>query len=163
MKLREKREDTFLEARLNFDGSWQDVLIRNVSAHGVMIQCRAPPPRGSYVEIRRGRYAIVGHVRWNAEHRCGTRSQDVIDLAQLTDDAHCRKPPGPERRHASRPRQASLAKLRQSRSTGRFLEFGFLAAGAATVAIFIGTSVADIFSEPVVTISKAMHVSKQHP
>ena len=138
MKLREKREDTFLEARLNFDGKWQDVFIRNVSEHGVMIQCRVPPPRGSYVEIRRGCCAIVGHVRWKEGHHCGTRSQDVIDFGELSDDTHRRKPPGPDRRDSPRQsRRDPTANIQRFRETGRLLQLGCLLGAIVTVAAIL--------------------------
>ena len=160
MKLREKREDTFLEARLNFDGKWQDVLIRNVSDHGVMVQCRVPPPRGSYIEIRRGRYAIVGHVRWKEGHHCGTRSQDVIDLGELSDDTHRRKPPGPDRREGQRQRHRTpLPDIQRFRETGRLLEFGFLAVAIITVAAFLALSAADVLAEPVAVVGKMLHTA----
>ena len=160
MKLREKREDSFLEARLNFEGRWQDVLIRNVSKHGAMIQCQVPPPRGSYVEIRRGRYAIVGHVRWNGTNRFGARSQDVIDLGLLEDDSQKRCVSSPERRSALRiaPRRLPTD-MRHDREIGRIFEFAVLVVAIAMCTILLAFSLKDVLSIPANAASQALQTT----
>ena len=157
MKLREERKDTFLEARLNFDGIWQDALIRNVSNRGVMVQCKLPPPRGAYVEIRRGGYAIVGHVRWQGNHCFGTRAQDAIDLAGLNDQSIRRVPAGGERRSAPRHGPARrVASMRTARQTGGLIELAAFTASLVLVAAYAAVSAHAVLSDPLGKAEEAL-------
>lgn len=80
MKHRQPRIATLINARLNSDAGWTDVVIRNMSAYGAMLQLPMPPRRGTYVELRRGTSVIVGRTIWSEGHRCGIQAQDRIAL-----------------------------------------------------------------------------------
>lgn len=132
-RVREPRQTTATPARLNSDGRWQNVCIRNISSRGLMVEVEHPPPRGHYLEVRRGGHVIVGRVVWSTGYRVGIVTQEKLEVAAVLADAKVaagRKTPGAamvERRRA--PRQAE--RHDRSRLVGRFIEYGsFLALGA---------------------------------
>ncbi|NNM76707.1 hypothetical protein HJG53_07325 [Sphingomonas sp. ID1715] len=73
-----------MPARLRGDDGWSDVCIRNVSSHGMMLVMHQPPPRGTYIEVRRGSAAVTGRVMWVRAGRCGLRTKERISVAALT-------------------------------------------------------------------------------
>ncbi len=83
LKSREPRRSVNITVRLKGEHGWENARIRNVSSRGMMIHCEAPPGRGSYVEIRRGSYVVVGRIVWAAEGSFGLQAQDRIELAAL--------------------------------------------------------------------------------
>jgi len=83
MTPREARESVLFPVRVRDDDHWSDGRIRNVSSHGVMLEMEVPPPRGSFIEIRRGDIVIIGQVRWSSEGRCGLRTQDSVPVDRL--------------------------------------------------------------------------------
>ena len=78
MKYRQLRQSTLIAARMHSEAGWSDVVIRNLSANGAMLQVPAPPQRGTYVEVRRGTSVIVGRTIWSDAGRCGIRTQDPV-------------------------------------------------------------------------------------
>ena len=89
-RLREPRQPVRIGARLKTGRGWSDIVLRNVSARGVMGQCSAPPERGDYVEVRCGAYVIVARVAWAREDSFGARAQDLIALDDLIASAEGR-------------------------------------------------------------------------
>lgn len=83
MTPREARESVLFPVRVRDDDHWSDGRIRNVSSRGLMLEMEAPPPRGSFIEIRRGDIVIIGQVRWSTEGRCGLRTQDRVPVDRL--------------------------------------------------------------------------------
>lgn len=75
-----------IRARMRTGASWHDVCILNLSRRGLGIQAADPPPRGSYVEICRGRHVIVARVIWARGHRAGLQSQDLIWVQALLNE-----------------------------------------------------------------------------
>jgi hypothetical protein len=61
-RARAPRVSVEIKARLKSDRGWRDSLICNVSARGMLIRLTPPLPIGSYVEICRGSFTIVGRV-----------------------------------------------------------------------------------------------------
>jgi hypothetical protein len=86
-KPREQRRSVFVTCRLRDDGGWSDVTICNLSDHGLMARCSDPPPKGAFVELRKGGVTIVGQVRWSRDHRIGIRTQDRIDLGLVLQES----------------------------------------------------------------------------
>jgi hypothetical protein len=130
---REPRQATATPARLNSDGRWQNVCIRNISSRGLMVELQNPPPRGHYLEVRRGGHVIVGRVVWATGYRAGIVTQERLDVAAVLAEANVppRRPKVDgqpiERRRA--PRQQE--RHERSRIVGRFIEYGgFLLLGA---------------------------------
>lgn len=87
LKSREERRVVFVTCRLRDDNGWSDMTICNLSPHGLMARCKAPPPRGAFVEIRKGGVTIVGQVRWSQDNRIGIRAQKRIDLLSLLEES----------------------------------------------------------------------------
>lgn len=63
-----------------------------------MAKCADPPPRGTFVEVRRGTVCVVGQVRWAYGGRIGIRAQERIDIAGLLGDAPAAKDLGANER-----------------------------------------------------------------
>src|SRR5688572_12895721 len=80
---RERREPVKIGARLKNGRGWSNVVLRNVSPHGVMGLCDPPPARGEYIEVRCGAYLIVARVAWARDDCFGARAQDIIVLPDL--------------------------------------------------------------------------------
>jgi hypothetical protein len=72
-----------LPVRIRRDDKWMDATIRNVSPHGMLLQIDDPPPKGSFIEIRKQKIVVVGQVRWQGEDCCGLRTQDRVPVAAL--------------------------------------------------------------------------------
>ncbi|MFD1788972.1 PilZ domain-containing protein [Sphingomonas floccifaciens] len=83
MKAREPRQTISVTARIKTADGWQDVAIRNVSAHGMRISLAMPPKRGAYIEVRRASQVIVARTMWVQGNDCGLRTQDVVDIPAL--------------------------------------------------------------------------------
>ena len=131
---RELRQVTATAARINSDGRWQDVCIRNISSRGMMVEVQHPPPRGHYLEVRRGAHVIVGRVVWSTDYHVGIVTQERLEVAAVLSETRVpprrRKLDGEfvERRRAPR----SANRYERSRIIGRFMEYGgFLVLGAA--------------------------------
>lgn len=136
MKNRQPRIATLIAARLNSDDGWSDVVIRNISAHGAMLQLAAPPRRGTYVELRRGTSVIVGRTIWNDGQHCGIQTQDRVPLESwlsATPAAAIDAIPNGERRHIQR---AGPSGLRiEARSFGLLLQSFLITVVTASFAI----------------------------
>ncbi|WP_070156288.1 PilZ domain-containing protein [Sphingobium phenoxybenzoativorans] len=79
-KPREYRRPVIIEARMRSGGGWVTVCIRNISLHGLMAQTGTPPPPGTYIEIHRGAYTIVGRTVWSRGRKFGVRTQNALDV-----------------------------------------------------------------------------------
>ena len=90
-KAREPRQVTCAPARLNSDGRWQDVCIRNISTRGMMVEVQHPPPRGHYLEVRRGAHVIIGRVVWSSGYHVGILSQDKLEIGAIVADLNVPK------------------------------------------------------------------------
>lgn len=161
-RTREPRQPVRIGARLKSGRGWSDVVLRNVSARGVMGQCPAPPARGDYVEVRCGAYVIVARVAWTADDRFGARAQDTIELADLVACAEGRAREAEERRQGVRAaapvRYRPTVRERHSASLrlGRLFEFGSLILGGAALAALLGGAAHDALARPVTTVSQAL-------
>lgn len=83
MTPRETRESVLFPVRVRDEDHWSDGRIRNISSRGLMLEMDEPPPRGSFIEIRRGDIIIVGQVRWSSDTQCGLRTQDRVPVDRL--------------------------------------------------------------------------------
>jgi hypothetical protein len=140
-----------LNGRLRTDEGWSDITICNVSSRGLMVKCATPPPRGAFVEVRRGGSCIVGHVRWVHGIRFGLRSQERIDVAALGDDQGPRKRvPSEERRTAPRTPSPPPLSVREdrARATARLLDWTILAVAAVAAATLVTQTVSSTLSAP---------------
>ncbi len=58
--------------------SWSDTAILDLSSKGLLLHSPNAPPRGSYVEVRRGQHVIIARVVWTCGGHVGLRSQDNV-------------------------------------------------------------------------------------
>lgn len=141
-----------IKARMRAGASWSDALILNLSSRGMLVRSDQSPNRGSYLEIRRGAHVIVARVVWSTSGRFGVQTQDPVPADSLVRDpdsaAVAAKPDSAgfqERRAAPR----SIAVRHESnRLKARFAEFAVVALAAGVAAIFIGSAVVGIVSNP---------------
>lgn len=131
-KTREPRKATATPARINSGGKWQDVCIRNISSRGMMIEAQSPPPRGHYLEVRRGEHVIIGRVVWSSGYRVGILSQDRLEVGAIVADAKVPRRIRPSGELAERRKQPRIDDRHQrSRLVGKTIEYGsVLALGA---------------------------------
>lgn len=163
MKSREPRRKVVIGARIRVAESWGDALILNMSSRGLLIQSNQPPKRGSYVELRRGRYVIIARAVWAGDGRFGVQTQDVIPIeAVLREPDRSSGPPiasspPEERRVAVREAGRNSAKRHEdSRIAARILEFScfiFIGAMAASLVFF---AVADALANPLHAVTAAL-------
>ena len=161
-RAREPRQPVTIGARLKSGRGWSDIVLRNVSARGVMGQCPAPPARGDYVEMRCGAYVIVARVAWARDDRFGARAQDRIELADLIACAEGRARQAEERRRRVRAeapvrhRPTVADRNFASQRLGRLFEFGVLIAGGAALAAMLGGAAHDALARPAAAVSQAL-------
>lgn len=162
-KPREQRRSVFVTCRLRGDGGWSDVTICNLSDHGLMARCSDPPPRGAFVELRKGAVTIVGQVRWARDQHIGVRTQDRIDPESVLEPA----PAG-----LSRPRNDRRAVVReavaaapgpspgdlaeQSRRRSRLFDWLVIAAVGAVSAGLLAEQVHALLSAPLRQVRAAL-------
>jgi hypothetical protein len=165
-RAREPRQPVKIGARLKSGLGWSDVVLRNVSARGVMGECTAPPARGDYVELRCGPSVIVARVAWSGDDRFGARAQDRIELGDLITCAEGRPPQGTERRRHDRPIKAAqraptlVERSFASARFGRAFEFfSLILAGTALATLLVGTT-HNALARPVAKASRAMAAGK---
>lgn len=148
---REQRKPVQIGVRLKDDAGWCDAQIRNISSRGIMALIENPPGRGSYVEIRRGPYVMIGRVAWSGADRIGIHVRERIVLEDLLvpvapgrkalrsgDDCQLRV------RRKPTPEELAAASIRFSRV------FDFAAVAIVTIGLAVTASslVAEAFSEP---------------
>ena len=161
-RAREPRQPVRIGARLKSGQGWRDVVLRNVSARGVMGECPAPPERGDYVEVRCGAYVIVARVQWASDDKFGARAQDLIALTDLIACAEGRQRPADERRLERRPAkpqrpQTTLAERSfASVRLGRAFECCSVALAGAALATVLGGAVHDALAHPAGQVSRAL-------
>jgi hypothetical protein len=149
---------TATPARLNSDGRWQNVCIRNSSSRGMMVEVENPPPRGHYLEVRRGAHVIVGRVVWSTGYHAGIVTQDRLQVADVLADA---KVPPRRRKLEAEPFERRLAPRHderhdRSRIVGRFIEYGsFLALGAVGAVLAMDMARA-AFERPLKQVQSAL-------
>ena len=157
MKPRENRQKVMIKARMLSDASWHDICILNCSLHGLGIQAAKAPPRGSYVEVRRGHLTIVARVAWSKGHRAGLRSQDPIFVSALASSTD-RAPPRPNRDFTERrlqPRPA-IPSHSDRRLQGRAMEFACFAIVALAVGLAGASAVSEALARPLEEINRAL-------
>lgn len=138
-----------MRARLRSAGGWHDACIVDLSRRGAGLQSASPPPRGSYVEIRRGDHVLVARVMWTRKHRFGVATQDEVPLALVVADrAAPAAPDGPvgaDRRRVPRPPEEQAERSRQWARRAQFVA----AAGAGILAaLAVGSGVRDALAAP---------------
>ena len=140
--------------------SWHDVCILNLSIRGLGVQTAEPPPRGSYVELRRGSQVVVARVMCAKGHRAGLYSQDAIAVRALLNDepANDRLPP-PDYPKVERRRAPRSVEQRQerSRTTARALEFACFGLVAAVMGLSVLGTVEEALARPLAQVRAVLN------
>lgn len=163
-KPREPRRAVLVTCRMRYDNGWADLTVCNLSLHGLMARCADPPPRGTFVEVRRGAVCVVGQVRWAYAGRLGIRAQDQIDIDGLLGDAPAAKNThaserrqGPRGNDGGPPKETSAALAERSRKWGRMFDWAVMTAVVIGAAGLLVTQVHSILSAPLDQIRAALH------
>jgi hypothetical protein len=162
-KPREPRQVVLVTCRMRYDNGWADLTICNLSSRGMMAKCADPPPRGTFVEVRRGAVCVVGQVRWSYAGRLGIRAQDQIDVHGLLGETPAAKGPaanerrqGPRGDDGGRPRPTAAALAERSRRWGRVFDWVVVTAVAIGAAGLLAEQVHSILSAPLEQIGAAL-------
>lgn len=164
---RELRHQVRLDARVRSEEGWSDAVIANVSSRGLMLQAVTPPPRRSYIEIRRGGICIVGRVMWSRDGRCGVLTQTAIDVADLRPAvASGGRRNGEERRSASRGlpdkrRPTTEEQAEASRRWGMRFEFAVILTIVAGGGLALTDLVATKLRTPIETAAHAIRLANR--
>lgn len=158
---REQRTPVRIPARLKSDAGWGDAQICNVSSRGLMAKHTPPPPLGSYVEICRGSFSVVGRVRWIATDRFGVQAVELIDLDKLKDARSREASTLKERRRRIRvvepTRPLNIAEQSAAaRRLGRTFEFVVLVAAVALGSVTLAGAVASTLAAPLDQVQGAL-------
>jgi len=147
---------------MRLDASWGDACILNISSHGLLMQAAAPPARGTYVELRRGRHPMVARVVWVKHHRFGVRTQDLLPVEAIINepescDDELQRPTANEtvykRRSSPRDRQVQHD---DSRMQSRMMEFVCIAVFVASAAGLVFGALDQAFASPLSDVSAAL-------
>lgn len=139
--------------------SWNDASILNLSSRGMLVHAEPAPPRGSYLEIRRGGHVIVARVIWVNSNRFGVHTQDPIPSGGLIGEAtrtfaKSAESGIVERRAAARP---VSCRHEASRRRARAFEFGTIAILAAAMASLAVDIVHDLLTGPLASVENALN------
>ena len=163
MRSREPRKSVRICVRLATEGGWSDAEVRNVSSGGLMAVCPQPPGRGSYVELRRETYSIVGRVVWSSGTSFGIQAQQKVSLPELI-RPRCRngrksnerraEPRDPQRLAVRRqsPREIAEASARHA----RIFEFAILIATAVAFAFLLADQAARTLRAPLTYVQRGL-------
>ena len=159
MRPRETRQKVLIRARVKTGDGWHDACIVDLSRRGAGLQAASAPPRGTYVEVRRGFHVIVARVVWSRGHRFGVATQDDLPVDSIAVD---RAPPAKTRsfegRSADRrllPR-AARERAETSRRWGQRLQFLTAVLGGAVAAMIAGAEVRETLAAPLADVSAAL-------
>lgn len=161
-KSREPREPVILPVRIRMDSGWINATIRNVSTKGMKLEMPSPPPKGSYVEIRRGPVVVVGQVRWVEQGCCGLLAQGRVPVAQLKGAPLPGTPARIGDCGTERERRASARILtpeevaERSRVKSMLMQKVIIAAAGVAGAAFIGSMMYSALNKPMAAISSRL-------
>jgi hypothetical protein len=148
--------------------AWTDVCIRNISARGLMVTAAIAAPRGTYVELRRGRHIVVAQIVWTRDNSFGLHTQDRLpvdaivaepDRTGLDFKRAVAAQPRFDRRAAPRREAATCPPQRSERSrmAARAMEFAATAMAGGVFASLIALAVVQAVSGPMATIGGALN------
>lgn len=159
---REPRRKVMIKARVRASASWNDVCILDISSRGLSMKAAVPPPRGTYLDIRRGTHEIMACVVWATDQRFGVHTQDMLDVDSIIDhpnqcaaepDGEIARNPKFDRRLSRRP---TSERLEESRMLSRAMEFLVIGIFAASAAVVTFSSVAEALRRPLAEASAAL-------
>jgi hypothetical protein len=126
-----------LPATMRAKGSPESVLIRDASKRGLLLEADRPPPRGTYIEIKRDSVSLVGRVVWCNGSAFGIRTSDDTNLlgktAKITVSWKAER--------SSRTNSAQFPASEESRALAAWLQRLFFTAVAFCSAALLATAV----------------------
>lgn len=161
-RAREPRKPVRIGVRMKDDAGWCDAQILNVSSRGVMALCQDPPRRGSYVEIRRGTYVMVGRVAWTGSDRIGVHVREKIALDELLCPVTPgrktpRTPDNVQLRVYERHKPSSEERASASRRFSRAFDFAAIGLVAAGLAAAASGMASNALAGPLTEVATALH------
>jgi len=162
LKAREPRRKVMISARVRVAGIWGDACILDISTRGLLIQAAESPPRGTYLDIRRGQHAIVARVIWAEDRRFGVCTQDTLavdaiirqpDASTLQQAESAAAQPAADRRHSPR---GTEVRHEASRILSRTIEFSVVALFAGSLAVVAYSTVSQALWRPLAQLSSTM-------
>lgn len=75
-----------LRATMRDSREEREVCLIDISTRGLLATTARPPENGAIIELRVGRYALVGQVRWSSERRFGVVLRDRVIVADLIEN-----------------------------------------------------------------------------
>jgi hypothetical protein len=166
IRSRETRKDVRISVRFVADAGWADAEIRNVSAGGLMAVSSCPPSQGTYVEIRRESYSIVGRVVWSSNNSFGLESREKIVLADLAEPRP--KKPATEEERRARPRDRRSAAVgrraldeqaQASARHARTIDFVAVCLAGAAFAWVVAEQASRVLGAPLLTVSRTLNAA----
>ena len=85
----EPRTKILLGALMSYGGNSLECHIRNLSQHGALVECSAPPPKHATVTLRRRQLHLAGEVAWSVGSLFGIKLSQGVDV---TEWLQCIKP-----------------------------------------------------------------------
>lgn len=163
LKPRELRRKVVIEAQMRIGAAWGEVCLLNLSSRGALARSAEPPPKGTYVEFRRGSHVIVACVMWAEKHRFGVRTQDPIRVDDLISDpdgssasANGSAQVQPNAKWKQAYKRPAGQQHEQSRMMARSMEFCILVGSGVICAGVAFALVQTAVSEPMSQISEAL-------
>ena len=81
------RSHVFLMAVLASGLKSMPVRVRNISAHGALLEGKDLPGEQRTVSLKRGSLTVAGQIAWSSEKHCGIRFAGPIDVSEWVDRA----------------------------------------------------------------------------
>jgi hypothetical protein len=146
-KAREKRHDVVLRARLQTDGPFVDVCIRNISSRGMMLESPNPPRVGEFVELF-GTVTAVGQVRWTDGVSFGIATRDRVNVPLILGRPEGKPQPVVPKAKASIRRKDYVEAAEGSRRIGRAIDFIFVALATVSFGVLFALLAYGVLSRP---------------
>lgn len=147
-----------ISARMRVGATWGDACILNLSSRGMLVHAPQAPPRGSYLELRRGAHVVVARVVWSNADRFGVRTQDHVSAEALINES-TRSPVG-QQQAASVERRAVPRQPERgheaSRWRARSAEFMTFAALGGIGALALVGMVGELLAAPLAMVQSAL-------
>ena len=159
-KPREQRRIVLVPGRMRRDSGWSDVTICNLSSRGLMARCENAPPRGAFIEVRRGTSCIVGQVRWSHGTFFGVQARERIDIPSVLEQTARESAASAERRTLPRddakPAKRAPRSEEDSRRWAHMFEWLTIAAVGLVLAGFVVSEVHSVLSAPLAEARNAL-------
>ena len=152
MKPREHRHKVLIRAKMRAGGLPVDTCIRDISSKGMMLQSRAPPPRGTYVEVITATQTIVGRVVWGGDMRFGINTRERIHVELVVGELRTSRAPVSQPT-ADLPRLKPPAIRSFASANGKALEFCGLVVFAVAIIYAIASATYETLARPLERVS----------